>query len=125
MIKRRDDLIDASLYAEVKGRFGHKQLAAQRQQWVPSEVFEPDYHLRMRTVSDCLWDYFDHLEMKSRGENGVLPRLITSGFNPALLSGLDMDVLSKRVGVAPHTLRRTFSAGGGLSRPQWRGFARR
>ena len=33
------------------------------------------------------------------------------GFNPALLSGLDMDALSKRVGVAPHTLRSAFQHG--------------
>ena len=33
------------------------------------------------------------------------------GFNPTLLSGLDMDVLSKRVGVAPHTLRSAFQQG--------------
>ena len=33
------------------------------------------------------------------------------GFNPALLSGLDMDVLSKRVGATPHTLRSAFQHG--------------
>jgi hypothetical protein len=100
-------------------------------------------------VSDCLWDYFDHLEMKSCGERGVLPRLkmhildheyigkevnslidedvedageerpedlpnipiFRRGFNSALLSGLDMDVLSKRVGVTPRTLRSAFQHG--------------
>jgi hypothetical protein len=150
MIKRRDDLMDASLYAKFKKEgLDTDSLRRSDNNEFPSEIFEPDYNLRMCTVSDCLWDYFGHLEMKSRGEKGVLPRLkmhildheyigkeinslidedvedageerpeelpnipiFRRGFNPALLSGLDMDVLSKRVGVAPHTLRSAFQHG--------------
>jgi hypothetical protein len=33
------------------------------------------------------------------------------GFNPTLLSGLDLDVLAERVGVASDTLRRAFQHG--------------
>ena len=150
MVKRRDDLMDASLYAKFKKEvLDTDSLRRSDNNEFPSEIFEADYNLRLCNVSDTLWDYFSHLEMKSRGEKGVLPRLkmhildheyigkeinslidedvedageerpedlpnipiFRRGFNPALLSGLDMDVLSKRIGVTPHTLRSAFQHG--------------
>jgi hypothetical protein len=147
MVKRRDDLMGSSLYAKFKKEaLDTHSLRRGDNNEFPSEIFEPDYNLRLCTVSDCLWDYFSHLEMKSRGEKGMLPRLkmhildheyigkeinalidedvedageerredlpnipiFRRGFNSALLSGLDMDVLSTRVGVTPHTLRSAF-----------------
>jgi hypothetical protein len=40
----------------------------------PAEIFHDAFGLRLCTVADCLWDYFDHSEMKSRGEKGLLRR---------------------------------------------------
>jgi hypothetical protein len=142
--------MDASLYAKFKrDRLDIESLQRSDNNEFPSEIFEPDYNLRLCTVADCLWDYFSHLEMKSQGEKGLLPRLkmhildheyigketnslidedvedageerpedlpnipiFRRRFNPALLSGLDLDVLAERVGVSPHTLRKAFQHG--------------
>ena len=115
----------------------------------PAEIFHDAFGLRLCTVADCLWDYFDHSEMKSRGEKGLLQRrkmvildheyigketnslidpdveaagdeeiedapnipIFRRGFNPSLLTGLDLDALSDRVGVKPETLRDAFRRG--------------
>ncbi len=41
----------------------------------PAEIFHDAFGLRLCTVADCLWDYFGHFEMKSRGAKGQLERL--------------------------------------------------
>ena len=109
--------------------------------------------MRLCTVADCLWDYFDHSEMKSRGEKGLLQRLrlvildheyigketnslidpdvedagdeqienlpnvpiFRRGFNPSLLTGLNLDALSVRTGIKSQTLRDVFQRGRRLS----------
>jgi hypothetical protein len=115
----------------------------------PAEIFHKAFGLRLCTVADCLWDYFGHSEMKSRGEKGLLERLklvvldheyigketnslidpevedagdeevedlpnvpiFRHGFNPSVLNGLDLDVLSVRAGIKPETLRNAFRLG--------------
>jgi hypothetical protein len=148
--KTRDDLLKTTLYAKAGKDFLDKDsLRRSDNNEFPAEMFHDAFGLRLCTVADCLWDYFDHSEMKSRGEKGVLQRrnmvildreyigkeinslidpdveaagdeeiedapsipIFRRGFNPSLLTGLDMDALSGRVGVKPETLRDAFRRG--------------
>ena len=55
MIKRRDDLMDTSLYAKFKKEtLDTDSLRRSDNNEFPSEIFEPDYNLRLCTVADCL-----------------------------------------------------------------------
>jgi hypothetical protein len=148
--KTRDDLLDTTLYAKAGKDFLDKDsLRRSDNNQFPAELFHDAFGLRLCTVADCLWDYFDHSEMKSRGEKGLLLRrkmvildheyigketnslidpdveaagdeeiedapnipIFRRGFNPSLLTGLDLDALSDRVGVKPETLRDVFRRG--------------
>ena len=148
--KTRDDLLDTTLYAKAgKDLLDEDSLRRGDNNEFPAEIFHDAFGLRLCTVADCLWDYFDHSEMKSRGEKGLLQRrkmvildheyigketnslidpdveaagdediedapnipIFRRGFNPSLLTGLDLDALSDRVGVKPETLRDAFRRG--------------
>jgi hypothetical protein len=148
--KTRDDLLKTTLYAKAGKDFLDKDsLRRSDNNECPAEIFHDAFGLRLCTVADCLWDYFDHSEMKSRGEKGLLQRrkmvildheyigketnslidpdveaagdeeiedapnipIFRRGFNPSLLTGLDMDALSDRTGVKPETLRDAFRRG--------------
>ena len=148
--KTRDDLLKTTLYAKAGKDFLDKDsLRRSDNNQFPAEIFHDAFGLRLCTVADCLWDYFDHSEMKSRGEKGLLQRrkmvildheyigketnslidpdveaagdediedapnipIFRRGFNPSLLTGLDLDALSDRAGVKPETLRDAFRRG--------------
>ena len=148
--KTRDDLLDASLYAKAgKDFLDTDSLRRSDNNQFPAEIFHEAFGLRLCTVADCLWDYFDHSEMKSCGEKGLLQRrkmvildheyigketnslidpdveaggdediedapnipIFRRGFNPSILTGLDLDALAARVGVKPETLRAAFRRG--------------
>jgi hypothetical protein len=148
--KTRDDLLKTTLYAKAGKNFLDKDsLRRSDNNQFPTEIFHDAFGLRLCTVADCLWDYFDHSEMKSRGEKGLLHRrkmvildheyigketnslidpdveaagdeeiedapnipILRRGFNPSILTGLDLDVLSGRVGVKPETLRDALRRG--------------
>ena len=148
--KTRGDLLDATLYAKVGKDFLDKgSLRRSDNNQFPAEIFHDAFGLRFCTVADCLWDYFDHSEMKSRGEKGLLQRrkmvildheyigketnslidpdveaagdeeiedapnipIFRRGFNPSILTGLDLDPLAARIGVKPETLRAAFRRG--------------
>ena len=73
--KTRDDLLDTTLYAKAGKDFLDKDsLRRSDNNEFPAEIFHEAFGLRLCTVADCLWDYFDHSEMKSRGEKGLLQR---------------------------------------------------
>ena len=73
--KTRDDLLATSLYANVKdGEIDRESLRRFDNNQFPDELFIDSYHLKLSTVADCLHDYFDHPELKSRGRTGVLDR---------------------------------------------------
>ena len=148
--KTRDDLLKTSLYARAGRNFleGDGLRRSDNNQF-PAEIFHDAFGLRLCTVADCLWDYFGHSEMKSRGEKGLLQRLklvvldheyigketnslidpdveeagdeqiedlpsvpiFRRGFNPSVLTGLDLDALSVRAGIKPETLREAFRRG--------------
>ena len=132
--KTRNDLLDTTLYAKAGKDFLDKNsLRRSDNNQFPAEIFHDAFGLRLCTVADCLWDYFDHSEMKSRGEKGLLQRrkmvildheyigketnslidpdveaagdeeiedapsipIFRRGFNPSLLTGLDLDALSR------------------------------
>jgi len=148
--KTRDDLLKTTLYAKAgKDCLDKDSLRRSDNNQFPAEIFHDAFGLRLCTVADCLWDYFDHSEMKSRGEKGLLQRrkmvildheyigketnslidpdveaagdeeiedapdipIFRRGFNPSILTGLDLDALSARVGVKPKTLRDAFRRG--------------
>jgi hypothetical protein len=73
--KTRDDLLKTTLYAKAGKDFLDKDsLRRSDNNQFPAEIFHDAFGLRLCTVADCLWDYFDHSEMKSRGEKGLLQR---------------------------------------------------
>jgi hypothetical protein len=73
--KTRNDLLDTTLYAKAGKDFLDKNsLRRSDNNQFPAESFHEAFGLRLCTVADCLWDYFDHSEMKSRGEKGLLQR---------------------------------------------------
>jgi hypothetical protein len=73
--KTRNDLLDTTLYAKAGKDFLDKDsLRRSDNNQFPAEIFHDAFGLRLCTVADCLWDYFDHSEMKSRGEKGLLRR---------------------------------------------------
>ena len=73
--KTRNDLLDTTLYAKAGKDFLDKNsLRRTDNNQFPAEIFHDAFGLRLCTVADCLWDYFDHSEMKSRGEKGLLQR---------------------------------------------------
>jgi hypothetical protein len=73
--KTRNDLLDTTLYAKAGKDFLDKdRLRRSDNNQFPAEIFHNAFGLRLCTVADCLWDYFDHSEMKSRGEKGLLQR---------------------------------------------------
>jgi hypothetical protein len=73
--KTRDDLLDTTLYAKAgKDFLDEDSLRRSDNNEFPAEIFHDAFGLRLCTVADCLWDYFDHSEMKSRGEKGLLQR---------------------------------------------------
>ena len=73
--KTRDDLLKTTLYAKAGKDFLDKDsLRRSDNNEFPAEIFHDAFGLRLCTVADCLWDYFDHSEMKSRGEKGLLQR---------------------------------------------------
>jgi hypothetical protein len=75
-IKTRDDLFATSLYAVVTdGEVDIDSLRRFDNNKFPAEIFNDRFHLRLTTVADCLHDYFDHPEMKSLGDVGVLDRM--------------------------------------------------
>jgi hypothetical protein len=75
IIKTRDDLLKTTLYAKAGKDFLDKDsLRRSDNNQFPAEIFHDAFGLRLCTVADCLWDYFDHSEMKSRGEKGLLQR---------------------------------------------------
>ena len=148
--KTRGDLLDTTLYAKAGKDFLDKDsLRRSDNSQFPAEIFHEAFGLRLCTVADCLWDYFDHSEMKSSGEKGLLKRrkmvvldheyigketnslidpdveaagdediedapnipIFRRGFNPLILTGLDLDALAVRIGVKPETLRAAFRRG--------------
>ena len=148
--KTRGDLLDTTLYAKAGKDFLDKDsLRRSDNNQFPAEIFHEAFGLRLCTVADCLWDYFDHSEVKSRGEKGLLQRrkmvildheyigketnslidpdveaagdediedapnipIFRRGFNPSILTGLDLDALAARIGVKPETLRAAFRRG--------------
>ncbi|HTZ68080.1 MAG TPA: hypothetical protein VMB83_11555, partial [Roseiarcus sp.] len=73
--KTRHDLLKTTLYAKAGKDFLDKDsLRRSDNNQFPAEIFHDAFGLRLCTVADCLWDYFDHLEMKSLGEKGLLQR---------------------------------------------------
>jgi hypothetical protein len=73
--KTRNDLLKTTLYAKAGKDFLDKDsLRRSDNNQFPAEIFHDAFGLRLCTVADCLWDYFDHSEMKSRGEKGLLQR---------------------------------------------------
>jgi hypothetical protein len=73
--KTRADLLKTTLYAKAGKDFLDKEgLRRSDNNQFPAEIFHDAFGLRLCTVADCLWDYFDHSEMKSRGEKGLLQR---------------------------------------------------
>ena len=148
--KTRDDLLNTTLYAKAGKDFLDKDsLRRSDNNEFPAEIFHEAFGLRLCTVADCLWDYFDHSEMKSRGEKGLLQRrkmvildheyigketnslidpdveaagdediedapnipIFRRGFNPSILTGLDLDAVAAQIGVKPETLRDAFRRG--------------
>ena len=76
MTKRRNDLFDTSLYARFsKDRIDRKSLRRSDNNQFPAEIFAPEYKMALQSVADCLHGYFDHSEMKSLGETGLLRRM--------------------------------------------------
>ena len=74
--KTRDDLLKTTLYAKAgRGLSDLESLRRSDNNQIPDEIFHEAFGLRLCTVADCLWDYFGHLEMKSRGAKGKLERL--------------------------------------------------
>lgn len=72
--KTRDDLLDTTLYGKAGKDLDTDSLRRSDNNQFPAEVCHDAFGLRLCTVADCLWDYFDHSEMKSRGEKGLLQR---------------------------------------------------
>jgi hypothetical protein len=153
--KTRGDLLKTTLYAKAtKDSLELDGLSRSDNNEFPAEIFHDAFGLRLCTVADCLWDYFGHLEMKSRGDKGKLERLklvvldheyigketnslidpdveeagdeqvedlpnvpiFRHGFNPSLLTGLDLDALSVRAGVKADALRKAYQRGRRLER---------
>jgi hypothetical protein len=75
IIKARDDLFATSLYANViDGEIHIESLRRFDNNKFPAEIFNDAYHLKLTTIADCLDNYFDHPELKSLGDTGVLDR---------------------------------------------------
>jgi hypothetical protein len=74
--KARDDLFATSFYANVMdGKIDMESLRRLDNNQYPDELAINRFHLRLATVADCLHDYFDHPELKSTGDVGVLDRM--------------------------------------------------
>jgi hypothetical protein len=74
--KARDDLFATSFYATVTdGEVDMESLRRLDNNQFPDEINIVRFHLRLATVADCLHDYFDHPELKSTGDTGVLDRM--------------------------------------------------